>query len=72
MDNKEKVTFYLLFQEKFYQRGSILRTSDKDIVLKVAEKPKRKWYQVLLQYITFGIYKARWNYKVTLMKEIYD
>lgn len=34
--------------------------------LEVISMPKKKWWQKLLQYITFGYYKAGWHYKVKI------
>ncbi len=37
--------------------------------LEVLEKPYRKWYKVLFQFITFGFYKAPWQYQVKLISK---
>lgn len=36
--------------------------------LQVVSKPYRKWWQVMIQYLTLGILKAGWYYKVKLVK----
>lgn len=35
---------------------------------KVTSPPKRKWYKLLCQIITLGLYKAKWYYKLQLMQ----
>ena len=35
----------------------------------ILEKPKRKWYKLLLQLLTIGIYRAPWEYKVKRKNE---
>jgi hypothetical protein len=35
----------------------------------VLEKPKRKWYKALLEFISFRYYIAPWEYKVKLLNE---
>ena len=33
----------------------------------VRSTPKKKWYHLLFQYITFGLYRAKWSYKIKLV-----
>lgn len=35
----------------------------------VLEKPKRKWYKLLLEFISFRYYIAPWEYRVNLLNE---
>lgn len=55
-------TFKINMTEKFYKEHETC------ILLggcyRVMSKPKRKWHQVLFQFITFGIYKAPWIYEI--------
>lgn len=57
--------FYIKFPEDYAKSGDILGTCY-GAQLKVLEKPYKKWYKKLLQFITFGWYKAPYQYKVQL------
>lgn len=70
--DKDRIYFFLMFKEEYFQKNSIICTSDKDVFLQVIEKPRRKWYHLLLEYITFGLYKANWGYKVKLIRKTYE
>lgn len=37
--------------------------------IRILEAPKKKWYKKVLQFITFGLYQAPWEYKVELLSE---
>lgn len=59
--------FKLHFDTNWFQKGDILE-NNRSIRLEVLEKPKRKWYHLFLQWLTFGWYKASWSYKVKVIK----
>ncbi len=54
-------TFKLKLNSGHLRRYSILNTGKPYLVLK---RPRRKWYQLLWQGITFGRYKASWIYTI--------
>lgn len=55
-------TFYLEFSDNYFYKNVIL-TCGKNVQLKLLETPRKKWGKQLLQYITFGLYKAPIMYK---------
>lgn len=55
--------FTILFNEKYFYINDLVKLP-LNIEVRIVEMPKRKWYKVLLQYLTFGIYKAPWEYKI--------
>lgn len=63
MKNKN-TAFELQFNQGWFKPGDIILTT-------VGEKGKiiqtKKWYKRLLQFITLGIYKAPYQYKVKLI-----
>lgn len=63
IDKKGK-KFQLYLTESWYYNGDILEPDNTSSRIKVLEKPRRKKWQVFLQWITFGWYKAAWYYKV--------
>lgn len=58
--------FYIKFSENYFNKNDIIETSN-NIKLKVLETPHKKWYKQLLQFITFGLYKAPTQYKVKII-----
>lgn len=72
-DNIEKPgiggeTFKIQFKSDWIRKDDILQTAD-GIVL---TKPKKLWYKLLLQYISFGMYQAPWEYAIKLNNEKYE
>jgi hypothetical protein len=63
MENNEK--FKLIFDSDYFIKGDLLLVSN-NIKLEVKEDPHKKWWKILLQFITFGLYKAPYQYKVKL------
>jgi hypothetical protein len=67
-------SFRVIFEREYFRRGDTLvsgvnaETQEK-VKLKVLQKPYRKWYRRLLQFITFGLYTAPYGYKVKLIKD---
>ena len=59
-------TIFIRFDNIIFNAKGILPTSN-SAKLKVLTDPKRKWYKVLFQYITFGLYKAPIQYKVKVV-----
>lgn len=69
MEKNNKV-FYLHFPENCFNKGYILIPEGNCVCkVKVLEIPHKKWYKQLLQFITFGLYKAPTQYKVKLLEE---
>lgn len=66
---KQRNTFYLQFTDKtYFRKNEILETiGDRNYSIKVLETPHKKWYKQLLQFISFGLYKAPHQYKCKLM-----
>ena len=74
-----KEDFKLTFKQDYFQKGDFINNQyvissdpiqegeDFSYHAQVITKPKRKWYQVLFQYLTFGIYKAKYTYKLKLL-----
>lgn len=64
--------FYIELDSDWFNKNDIMNVRlniiDIEYKMKVLSKPRRKWYHLLLQRITFGLYSARWNYKVKLIK----
>lgn len=59
MDNFE---FEMDFNASYFTLNSTLECNDGLYV--VTKSPYRKWYLVLLQFISFGYYKAPWIYTI--------
>jgi hypothetical protein len=59
---KTKSFFKLTLDYDHFHAGDVLNTTY--VKLLIITQPKRKWYKLLLQYITFTIYKAPWEYQV--------
>jgi hypothetical protein len=59
---KEGSSFQLLFLDKPFKKGEIIISIDSMLV--VIKEPNDKWYHYMLQYITFGLYKASIYYTV--------
>lgn len=68
MIGTNKQSFYLKFLDNWYYKNDIIKTSE-GIKLKVLETPHKKWYKQLLQFITFGLYKAPTEYKCKVIEE---
>ena len=61
-------TFYLKFDSNWFDKGDIITFDPKnDIRVEVLEDPHKKWYKLLIQYITFGLYKAPTQYKCKIL-----
>ena len=54
--------FYININENWFKKGSIL-TTPAGTELKVLTKPRKPFLKVLLQIITFGLYKAPYVYR---------
>ena len=62
-------TFNIIIDWKeFNDNRSILIPTIQYTKLKVLEKPYKKWWKVVLQYLSLWIYRAPWQYKVELIK----
>lgn len=54
--------FTLQFNSNWFRQNDLISVGN--VSLKVIEKPYRKWYQCLFEFLSFGLYKAPWYYKV--------
>ena len=61
--------FNLYYPTKYLKAGDIIR-SGWDSKFKVLSTPKSRWFLKLLQWITFGLYKAPTYYKVIQVDEV--
>ena len=69
MTIKKKMTeFEVTVSENSFVKSDILLERE-NCYLEVLENPYRKWYKILFQFITFGLYKAPWQYKVKLISK---
>ena len=50
----------------FKADGNIISNLGQEMI--VCSNPSKKWYKKLLEKLTFGIYKAPWQYKVKLIE----
>ena len=66
MENK---TFQLKFNNEYFIGQDIIDYPTVSYSAKIISKPTRKWYQVLFQYITFGIYHADYTYTLQILDE---
>jgi hypothetical protein len=57
---------HIMFAENYFNKRDVLTCNDSR-KLKVLETPHKKWYKKVLQYVTFGLYKAPYQYKVKLL-----
>ena len=67
---KENNTFNIFLSEHSFCKGDVLgltTTKDESYEFIVLETPRKKWYKQLLQFISFGLYKAPYQYKVKLI-----
>lgn len=60
-------TTYELALEEALKQALNLIIGDRNYSIKVLETPHKKWYKQLLQFISFGLYKAPHQYKCKLM-----
>ena len=60
--------FRMHFSNNYFNKNDIIMT-DRGITLKVLQKPYKKWYRKLMQFITFGLYKAPYGYKVKIQND---
>lgn len=65
--NKEDI-IELQFSEKYYSEGDQLSHCE-STKLQITSKVKRKWYHLLLQWITLGCYQAPYYYTAKVLKD---
>ena len=53
-------TFKIILKDSHFGKDDILLTTQG----RVLTKPKKCWYKLLAQYVTFGRYQAPWEYTV--------
>ncbi len=63
---KQQRRFKLYFSEEYFKSDDILVTES--VKCKVLSTPKSRWWLKLLQYVTFGWYKAPWYYKCKIIE----
>ncbi len=59
--------FIIEFKDNWLIKDHILCCIDRQ-KLEVLEDPTRKWWKILLQYISFNLYKAPYEYKVKIYR----
>jgi hypothetical protein len=62
-DLNSKNTFEIIFYNDWFYTGDILEI-EKGVKVRVIKDPYKKWWKLLLQWITFGFYRAPYQYKV--------
>jgi len=60
--------FKIVFHSNAFKQNDIIESNE--VKLLVTSTPKRKWYHVLLQILTFGWFKASWSYTVKPLDQI--
>ena len=65
--NKEN-EFYVQIEDKWFNPKDVLTSGDNHKI-QVLESPYRRWYKVLFQWITFGLYKAPYQYNCKIVKK---
>ena len=65
---EDKNTFEIKFDQNWFNRKDILTISE-GVKVEILETPHRKWYKVLLQFITFRLYKVPYQYKVKIIEK---
>lgn len=68
MSQNNTEAFTITFKENWLKRNYILEQPN-EVQCKVISEPRRIWWKVLLQYLTFGIYKAPYEYDLELIKQ---
>ena len=58
---------YLYIEPEYFSKGDIISVKAKKLLVK--NKPRRKWYHLILQFITFGIFKANYYYIVRVLDD---
>jgi len=67
---KDNNTFNIFLSENYFYKGDFLgltTSKGESYEFMVLETPHKKWYKQLLQFISFGLYKAPYQYKVKLI-----
>lgn len=64
----KKTRFKIRFSDDCYQKGDIL-IDNNNIEFKITSTPKRSWWKVLFQILSFGIYKPSVLYAVKRIKD---
>jgi hypothetical protein len=63
ISDMEKEIFKLNLENKYYNKNDIFIGKAKSQFC-VTSKPKRKWYLLILQYLSLKFYKAPWAYNI--------
>lgn len=66
----KKDTFKINLKDNLYIAGCDYydtKSESKSFGGKIIKPPHRKWYKLILQYLTFGRYKAPWECKIKLL-----
>lgn len=58
--------FTIKFDKDYFVREEILG-SPPDIKATVISNPKRKWYQILFEILSFRLYKAPYTYRIKII-----
>jgi len=68
---KKQGTFYLIFDENYFNITDQLKELEiqNEQKLEMLENPHKKWWKQLFQFITFGIYRAPYQYKCKIIEQ---
>lgn len=58
-------SFFITLRSNTFGKTDVLMV-DGGPMVQVLTTPRRKWYKFLAQLLSFGYYKAPWQYKVKL------
>lgn len=65
---KDKMSFRLVFKDDWFVKNDVIVING-SIKAKVLTTPSRKWWKLLFQRLTFGLYKAPWYYTVKRIED---
>lgn len=63
---KTRSFFKVILAHDYFYPNDIVVTASKNIEVVIIREPKQKWYKKLLEYITFSLYTAPWEYNTTV------
>lgn len=57
-----------LDSDQFIKGDRVITSFQPKICLQVVSTPQRKWWHIIFKWITFGLFKPRWYYKVKIVE----
>lgn len=63
-------SFTITFNSGWYPKKNDILELSNGVRAIVIKNPKRKWYKLLLQYISFGWYQAPYEYPIKIKAEV--